>query len=428
MFKIQYISSEKNAVAIITILLISAFGPYLSNKGIRTEHVVIYLLGPIASLILLMRKKTLLNYKYILWLFMSLLLILIIVTTVTIINGNYVSTYKLIAEIENFLQPIVIMVIVAAFVKNFTITSLFNLLNRASCVVIILLSLNSVLAIISSFTDIYNYLSIFYGDFQLESSVASLSMQMGRYSGVFNQPFESGVTYSMGFILWTYLVAKKMKPSIIDYILVVLLIVGGCLSVSKVFILGGIPLGLIFLVITKRGRIFLNWTGIAVLIPSGIVAWSFMTQWSGYDFMMRLFRSGSSNLDINDYVDLFTAGRFGGETTVITIWSYVANVSPFYGLGFASITGAIDNGFLLYFVQGGIVALILFLLSLFIIGRLSIKNYTNVEGKLLMIIFILIIGASMGAPVYTINRFSTVLWTILPVLFCINIIQLSEIR
>jgi hypothetical protein len=428
MFNRQYISSEKNTIIIITLLIISAFGPYLSNRGIRTEHVVIYFLMPLACLILLKRKKTFLNYKYIFGIFTTSLLILIWVLTVTFLTGQYESTYKLIADIENYLQPIAVMIIVAAFVNNFSVANLCKLLNRASYILFVLLSLNTILAILSSFIDIYNYLYIFYGDFELTGSVAYNSMQMGRYNAVFNQPFESGVTYSMGIILWVYQIAKKTKPTTFDYILIVLLLVGGSLSVSKVFLLGGIPLGLIFLIITKRLRIFYNWVGLAALIPLFVVAWSFITQWSGYNYMTRLFNFESANMNFNDYLYLFTAGRFGGETTVKTIWSYVASVSPFYGLGFASITGAIDNGYLLYFAQGGIVGLLLFALSLFIIARLSLRNYASVEGKLLIIILILIIGASVGAPVYTINRFSTILWTILPIICCINIIQMSEKR
>ncbi len=426
MFKHRYILSDYTAIVIIILLIIASFGPYLSSKGIRTEHVVIYLLMPFACLVLFKREKTLLSYKYIFGIFLTLVLILVWVLTVTFFTGQHISTYKLIADIENYLQPIAVIVIVAAFVKNFSLNSLCNLLYRASNVLIILLSLNAILAIIASVTDIYNYLYLFYGSY--EDSVAYLSMQMGRYNGIFNQPFESGLTYSMGIILWAYQITQKQKPSTIDYVLIVLLLVGGSLSVSKVFLLGGIPLFLIFLIITKQLKVFFNWMGLIILIPLSVAAWSFITQWSGYNFMMRLFSYGSANMNVNDYIYLYTAGRFGGDTTVKTIWTYVANESLFHGLGFASITGAIDNGYLLYFAQGGIVALLLFLLSLFILGRLSLRNYANVEGKLLTIILLLIIGASMGAPVYTINRFSTILWTILPILCCINIVQLSEKR
>lgn len=422
----RYISRDYTARIIIILLIIASFGPYLSSKGIRTEHVVIYLLMPFACLVLFKREKTFLNYKYIFGIFLILLLLLIWVSTVTFLTGQYESTSKLIADIENYLQPIAVMVIVAAFVKNFSVTDLCKLLNRAGNILIILLSLNAILAIMSSFTDMYNYLYMFYGSY--EDSVAYLSMQMGRYNGIFNQPFESGVTYSLGIIVWAYQITQKQKPSTVDYALIVLLLVGGSLSVSKVFLLGGIPLFLIFLIITKRLKIFYNWRGLIVLIPLFVLAWSLITQWSGYDYMMRLFRFETTNMSFNDYVYFFTAGRLGGETTVKTIWSYVASVSPFCGLGFASITGAIDNGYLLYFAQGGIVALLLFLVSLFILGRLSLRNYANVEGKLLIIILLLIIGASLGAPVYTINRFSTILWAILPILCCINILQVSEKR
>lgn len=420
--KVWHHTSQNTKLEILAIILIIAsFGPYLSTNGIRLEHVCIYTMMPIAMIIVLMRKRSILNYKPIFGIFISLLFMLVWALLVTFLGDHhYESTYKLIADIENNLQPIAILIIMAPFANTLADYDYSKLLVKLSYSLEVLLSINSIIVVAMLFVDLSPYLARFYGDFQnTGASVAANSLTMGRLCGIFNQPMESGLTYSLGIILWVYIINKKNQPILFDYIILMLILVGGCLSVSKVFILGGIPLFLLFLLLTNKIKLLFNWWGLISVITLVSITIYLSVSWNGFDFFMRLFRLNEvdSSGGLQAYVYLFSAGRFGGETTVQTQLHYIANVSPFYGLGLAALTTT-DNAYLAYFAQGGIVTLGVYFVSIIIIGRLALSNYGTTEGKLLAIIFILIIGAGLGAPVYTINHFSTVFWVVLPTVCC----------
>jgi len=80
---------------------------------------------------------------------------------------------------------------------------------------------------------------------------------------------------------------------------------------------------------------------------------------------------------------------------------------------------ALDNAYIEYFFYGGIVGLVFYIAILAVILWVAFRGLkTNPKlGRLLMALWILIIGAGIGAPVLTINRSSIFLWVILVITF-----------
>ncbi|MCX5704238.1 MAG: hypothetical protein NT066_07105, partial [Candidatus Omnitrophica bacterium] len=241
-------------------LIATCFCPYvLPSLGLRGEHVVMYGLFPFAFFSLLIRPApSTLKYKPTFF----ILAMFIIITTwtlgVTFLGEiKYVSFHKMAAHLENYTQPIAIIFIIGVFVKCRSYRESLGLFRKACNILLILLSVNAVISMLSLFFDLSQMLTYFavpvHDDDVAETiSVAALARKMGRYTGIFNQPFECGLSYSLGLFAWVYLMHEKRHVNMIDYIVLFLMIIGGSLSVSKAFILVGFPLFLLYVLILLR--------------------------------------------------------------------------------------------------------------------------------------------------------------------------------
>ena len=104
----------KPANTIIIILAIASMGPYVFvRQGIRVDHFVIY--GITAFFIIRNYKDYIFSKKPIfLQLFLVFFSILILIfLSRTIIERSYISIYKVFADLDNYLQPILISVLVS---------------------------------------------------------------------------------------------------------------------------------------------------------------------------------------------------------------------------------------------------------------------------------------------------------------------------
>jgi hypothetical protein len=210
--------------------------------------------------------------------------------------------------------------------------------------------------------------------------------------------------------------------SLADYARLSCLLLGGVLAVSKVFLLGGLPLFLLYSIPTRPIGRSLNWRLVICGVMSAVLAAGIMGQWSGLGYLFRLFHpedfdgDGEPNL-----VSFYTSGRLGhNEAFINQEFTRTWEEAPLCGWGFAAQT-LLDNGYLEFFVQGGAVALGGYLILLAGIGLLAFQEFSkrSEEGRLLLLLWIFILGAALGGPVLTINRFSTVFWVLLVVLYSV---------
>jgi len=395
---------------LVFLLIFAAFGPYVLY-GFRTEHILIYSILPFSIIVLLMnKKKHTIIYKPSLFIILFLFITLTIWALLVTFAGpkNYQSLFRVFAICENYVQPIAIFLIFGAFINFQSLKSAVTLFRKACLTVIYLLSVNSIIAVSNVNYNTYNLLKYFLPEADpIRGTVWSRASSLHRYSGIFNQPMEAGLMYSLGIFIWIYLTQNKKHKSIFDYLILSILIFGGILSVSKVFILIGIPLSIIYLFSIKKQELFVNYRSItAVTIVISITILIF-NKWKGYEYFLRLFNV--RNKTYSELIQLFTAGRFGGEIPSMKIlFLSVWEKSPFCGLGFAS-TSVLDSAYAEYFIQGGLISLMVYLFILLFIGLFAVKNYNRYkEGKLLFFLWIFIIIAGLGAPIFTINHFSTV--------------------
>ena len=134
-------------------LIIASFGPYVFPAyGLRSEHLLIYPLLLFSVPILLMRQRPFYLYKPILGMLVLLSWITLWTLAVTLF-GDYTheSPYKLVSSLENYIQPIAVIILVLCWASFKSYTELSRFFNRLFRVFILLLCLNSLLAGLSIF-------------------------------------------------------------------------------------------------------------------------------------------------------------------------------------------------------------------------------------------------------------------------------------
>lgn len=416
----------KHKEHIIFLLLFSAFGPYLSNHlGVRLEHLVIYPLFFVAAIEFLLSPR---GWKMPLTV-RAVLFFLILATSWTLLvsylGGSSLSVAKIIAGLENYLQPIALVFVLSQLLTDLNRSEKKELLRRSCFFIIAFLGVNSIIAVAEIFLDTWPFVKYFVREgVGTGISVWKSAVSMGRYCGIFNQPFEAGLAYSIGLASWVYWVSSKKGSFLKKNLFLGALLIGGSLSVSKVFLLGGLPLCFLFGFWNSKLRVLLKPN---VFVPGFIFLGLFilltlwgMEQWSGADFLLRLFRISSRS---DDLLSFYSAGRFGSSETGVTyLFRNTLERAPIQGFGFGGFLGALDNGYLEFFVQGGMVGLVLYLFILIGLFYHGVKHFSKAphECRFLLVLTIIVVGAGLGAPVLTINRSSILLWGLLIPLISIS--------
>ena len=408
----QYLLRQPGAV-IVLLLVVSAMGPYIPGAlGLRLEHIVIYGFSCLFISRWLLRSRTAERRIRAI----TVLMILVIIWTMlsTIISGR-ILTGEVIAGIENYLQPVALLVILSVLLQSRGVDpkKLFVFSALSSCLV---LSLNSVIALLTVFFDISSWIQYFTGDVSSyqELSVWKNSVALGRYPGIFNQPFESGLAHSLGLFAWVYLFADYSKSRFLYSFLFLGVCIGGFLSISKVFLFIGLPLA----------GFYWLWSGVNqkklwLMVSAPFFLWGagclLMPHWDGLDRLLGYMNMSSLD-NGQSYVSYYSSGRLDkNESGVFPLFIKAWQEAPFWGFGFGAWEGPLDNAYIEFFYQGGLIGLLVYILILFLILLLAIRGLRHKvsEGKFVLIVFLLIITAGIGAPVLTINRGSIFLWVLL---------------
>ncbi|MCF6095695.1 hypothetical protein L1766_01530 [Thermovorax subterraneus] len=396
------------------LLLISTFGPYISpDSGIKIDSIVIYLTLLLAVIRLLLRPRIEINIELlvIFYLWLSVFLYLV---TLTLLNKGYLNIYAFLAEIDNFLQPLAIIFSFLVLIYKKDLNYISMLLKKSCLILILLLSVNTLWIFLGFNFDLSHINQYFV------RGVAQNAATLGRFTGVFNQPIEAGIAYSIGLFSWLYLISKRIVKLNIKYIIaLLLLIIGGAINVSKAFIFGGLIIFTINLL--KKFTILrkvLSKTLVVIVLLSPILFF-LINRWEGLTYLSRLFYIG--NYQKYGLIYFITAGRYGGKTSQQRfLFQKVWQISPLFGLGMGS-QRIYDSAFFHFFSSGGIIALLVYLLILiflFLYGWkfFSVKNCRE-EAILLFDIILIIIFSSFGVPVLTINRVSVIIWVYICILF-----------
>ena len=210
-------------------------------------------------------------------------------------------------------------------------------------------------------------------------------------------------------------------------VLLILIVVGGTLSVSKAFLLGLFMFIVYLFTDYKRVKTIINWRLILIVPSLVFLTGIFVKQWKGLGYLLRLFLVKVANF--NELIILFSGRRYGIENLGSeSLAAYVWRTAPFSGLG-SGDSSVCDSAYLYNFLHGGLVTLMIQLLILCVLGWSGLKSSKYCEeGKLLTVLTVYAAVANLGAPVLTKNKFATVFWVIVSLLFMIIAYKRCSIR
>lgn len=391
-------------------LTVAAFGPYLA-PGLRTEQVAVYAAATLLCLAgLWMRPRFTGTAVWALGAHLSLVAVATIGVVLPPQNHTMHEAGGVAAGFDNIVLPLVVVAIVAMLVGAGADPA--GML-RAVCTVTVLAMAANALIAVSSAAGVESDLLVRFRLFGEAESVADRAEQLGRYSGIFNQPAEAGVLYSVAVLAALYLYQRQVGRLTV---VLLLLSVGGVLSVSKIFLLVGAPIGIAY-VILATGRLRRLSAAAAASVAAWFAADAYLDQWDGQQFAMRLLPGSGGD----DQLGLYTAGRLGGQSSLQQAVDLVTALSPASGMGFGGLRVAYDNGWVEALVVAGFIGVVLHtaVLAALGIGWLRTRSHRP-ESPFTGALILMLIGASAGLPALTANRCATIVWLLLGLLLLVR--------
>jgi hypothetical protein len=394
----------------VGIVTAAAFGPYILG-GIRTEQLAIYssLIAAVLLGLLLRCPSPALPLQGI-WL--AIVAVVAIVGQWPPLNTTSYPTGSLSAGMDNFFAPMALLILVPIWSQMAPARLLLRVVGK---IVVCAMSINAAIAIVCflrSDTDWLHFLPRFWSAQGATQSVAARAITNLRYTGVFNQPSEAGIAYGLSIFLLLYLLADsaRFRPVLLS-LTGALLVVGGLLTGSKVFLVGGVPVGLLIHLRTQRGR--------GRSVATGIVAIGTYIAVSGIGWLpsfASLYISKSLSSADSGRIHTLTAGRLGTAGSLLPVARSVLRASPLYGLGGAGLTAPYDSAWLEVLVVGGLVGVMLlaaFYVALFV-RWFRVRHALAPEvARLGAATLLMATVASIGVPAFTANRSGTLLLIVL---------------
>ena len=390
------------ALVVLGLVLLSAFGPYVAS-GIRTEQIAVYTLAVTSLVGLAIRPPV-----RILGAILACWVVYALWACVSALSpGANFAPYprgELLAGVDNLALPIAVIVVVHALVPREIAQ---KVLRVVAMLIVGLLGVN-VLAAFWTLTTGYAWTSWWSSG---ETSTGARALTQSRVSGLVNQPAEAGFLYGIAILCALYLWSNRPK---VGYPIILFLVAGGVLTVSKIFLLAALPLAVWHVVVVQGRRtarqfgLVLALGGIWVALQAGV-----FSAWSGVDQLQRaLMPSAGRSL-----VQQASGNRFGEASTVRPLIEGVWASAPLAGFGAGGLSVAYDNAWVEAFVVGGVVGAFLLTLTLVLMCVGWWRAPISAERTLLGALVILIGAACLGLPALTANRASTTVWVLLSLLF-----------
>ncbi len=369
------------------VLIASAFLPYLPG-GLRPEHVVFTALALAGGTAFALGRNRLPTVVLLSALCLGASLVPLAVNSAILPTAG--ADASIVGSFIRLLLPVFICVGIAATMG----TGAHATRDIARAIVLVAAPVGLVSGV-SAITDVSGWLGPWVrgGD----ESVWAQAFAVGRFTGIFNQPLEAGVFFSVALLAAIYLLADRPRHRMRILLAVVCILIGGMLSLSKNFIVLGLGISLVMAI---RLRV-ISIPGALLMLGGGLTA-----------IVVAIWRLNeayvTSLLDLLDSGGLvlaLTAGRFGGDDTDVGQLFAALQERQHWVSGFG--LGAhlpLDNGYLEYFYQGGAFALAGFLAWIALLGGAAALSARSAERALLHALMLFVIVASLGGPVITANR------------------------
>lgn len=396
------------ALATLTIVAASSFGPYIAG-GLRTEQLVAYICAFVGILFGVGRFRVSSGATAVITCYLVVLVIAILgLLSPPVMKGYSYDFARPLAGIDNLALPVA-AVILAQILQATMDRGL--LLRRLSQIVVTAMCLNTLVELVSLKFSLSSLLSRFWDSEKVANlstdTVAGRAAQLGRVSGIFNQPSEAGIIYGAALLMAIYLYREHPKRLVGAALI---LLAGGFLTVSKIFVLVALPIAL-WQICRVGGRRFSRLIWLAVMVSAAAFAGAvgLIPAWAGASYLLRLLHPGEGS----GLLSFYTSSRFGSGSSVAPIINAVLQTSPVSGIGAQGLNAAYDNVWVEGLVYAGLFGVIGYTVVFFVLARAwqhRRKQMLPGESRLVVGLWLIVVFGSVGFPVLTGNRMTTLLW------------------
>lgn len=397
---------------ILPLMVLTAFMPYLSKgMGIRVENAAGAAVAFWAFLVILYRGR-MSQSVLLLGIVSAAIFLHIILATFFGVEG-LVNLKRGLGRLDHYSRPISILLICEACLFGLSREEVEKVLVRCGYVLLACVAFNTVLQIMSVFTTIESYVQVFRPSTGgLAMGVAEQAATNNRFVGLFNQPGEQGAVYAVAVIVWVLLWKRRALYGLVGTTSLFTIIIGGALGISKMFLIGGLPVAMLLALSLGIGSRDVAVGATIVGVLGGGAFW-IADKWRGAENMMALFW-----MLLRPQTTLYalSGGRVGGgapvaEEEVFTQVASAVRDSPYFGLGVGGQQGFFDNEYLMALGEGGAVGLLLVVTRAALVIRESLPAIGyDTYSRGLMALGVMVAGGSMGGPITGIPRCGTVIW------------------
>ena len=399
----------------------ACFGPYLVG-GFRSEQIVFYVLG-FGTFAMVWVKRRYVSRRspvvlMVLWVGMATVAAVATVSGVSFrVRGQYAFSLQ---ELDNWVMPL------ASLTLAWSLAQLYrsrDLVTTFAYSLILFVAANACLQIAQLLQGPGGPIKGFLGHFW-SSTAAGVPDSRGflsvgqrvylseRLTGIINQPAEAGILYALGLVITVWAYRSGMIKLWTFVVMSSLTVIGGLLTLSKAFILMGIPFALVLLLVGAKLRQQLGVLAGTTLMVG--LAWSAFVrgEWSRaeglLDWLIGLTSIGGA-----------TGGRIsvnGGFYDAVTV--EVLSRSPIIGFGLDPHSHT-DGESARVIASSGLLGLILLLAfyGAMIQRALAARFELETQTWILSIAVVgIIIGGGVGVPTFSANRVGSLLLLILGLL------------
>jgi hypothetical protein len=409
-------ATTRHMSSYIMAALVSAavFGPYTDTPGVRTEQVAVYGLFLVSlsccawSTVRITRLGALVAV---------LLVVETFIATLGLvepgINSTGYATGNPVAGLDNLCLPVVVLLLGRMLTSGEPDPS--RLTGVVCRIVVLAMCANAAISYLSLTRDLSPYLANFWDNSSTsDQTIAARAAQLGRFTGIFNQPAEAGVLYGVALLAAIYLYHDRVLKLVSA---ATVLTLGGALTVSKIFLLVALPVAAWQVVSISRDRSRrLTLVIAAVVLIAAVSQSGIVPTWIGKDYLARLVTGPTGNATM---LGFYTAGRLGSAPTLQIIVSAVLKSSPWFGIGASGLAAAYDNGWVEALVVAGIAGAAIYTAVLVILGIAWFGRRHSVgvaQSRFAGGLVLVLAGASVGVPALTANRVATVVWLLISLL------------
>jgi hypothetical protein len=405
------------------IVCLSAFGPYLA-AGARAEQAAIIASGAVVLMAgwpKIVRARPV-PVPTVLLLFTALCAVIVIGTVWRPADLAFYGPQPGSHGLAYFLLPAALILVTWFWTLTVPAARLIIVIAQTTVVAMTANAVLSIAQLASGNAAVLSVLPRFWDSQAAPGSVASLAAENGRYTGIFNQPAEAGIAYGLALFCLIFLTQRGTRlrggPALCAPVAGgALLITGGVLTVSKMFLFLALPLAAILVMRARRNRV-------RVVLAAALIAGAFWLL--GHAGMLPAWPTGSAELHgllspSGPLVSTYTANRYGQGGSLGPVASDVLRSSLWYGFGAGGLDVPYDSMWIEVLAVSGLIGLVLLLLILGALAHRWVRlrgSLGRPEWLLAGASLALAAGGSLGLPSLTANRASTLLWLILGVLVC----------